>query len=401
MKKIILLTLILIASSQISIAQQAIAKIKYEEAEEAFSTNDFKTTVLKLDEAETLLKATNPRIMYLKILAQSKIIEKAPLNDYKILENTRQLCAKYLLEYESIPNNEDKYRDVYKASEALTEYPETKAIFFSIKQLKKQANTYMYVKDSLDYAKALKIYTEIAELGDIQAKAELGRIYSNGFGVEIDYCKAASYFKETADKADAVGQNGLGTFYKNGYCVQSKDIAKAILLFELAAEQGNEEAIYNLGDIYTSHLNGLSGWVKIEVDPTKAINFIRLSAESGNAESQFYLAAIYDQGLYVPKNSTEAIKNFQYSADNGNSKAQLSVGYIYYSGLIANKDYVKAIKYFRLNYEKEKENSKAPDWLYHIYKEGGFGIIKDKEEAKMWLDIITIYYAKRGIKMIK
>ncbi len=129
MKKIILITFLLAINCQLSFAQQAIAKIKFEEAEEAYAIKDFETTVLKLDEAEVLLKTSNPRIMYLKILAQSKIIEKAPLNEYKILEDTRQLCAKYLNEYESIPNNEDKYRDIYNIGESLKVYPTDKLSF--------------------------------------------------------------------------------------------------------------------------------------------------------------------------------------------------------------------------------------------------------------------------------
>jgi hypothetical protein len=134
MKKTILIAFILLASTQFAFSQQAIAKIKFEEAEEAYSSTDFETTISKLNEVETILKSTNPKVMYLKIMAQSKILEKNPLNDYKIIENTRRLCTKYLKDYENVPNNEDKYRDIYKTSEALKLYSENEASFILKKQ---------------------------------------------------------------------------------------------------------------------------------------------------------------------------------------------------------------------------------------------------------------------------
>jgi uncharacterized protein (TIGR02145 family) len=139
MKKLLTLTFILLATTQFAFAQQAIAKIKYEEAEEAYAVKDYKTTLKKLDEVETILKSTNPKVMYLRIMAQSSDIEYNPLNDLNILVNTRKLCAKYLKDYENVPNNEDKYRDIYKKSEALnTNYPATLDEFNKKVEEKKQ-----------------------------------------------------------------------------------------------------------------------------------------------------------------------------------------------------------------------------------------------------------------------
>ena len=123
MKKIILFTLLIISSVQLSFGQAMIAKLKFEEAEEAYANNNFELTVSKLKDVETLLKSTNPKIMYLQILAQTKIIEKAPLNDWLLLKNTRILAGTYLKDYENLPDNEDKYRDVYKAGESLKKWP--------------------------------------------------------------------------------------------------------------------------------------------------------------------------------------------------------------------------------------------------------------------------------------
>ena len=129
MKKTLLLTILIFVTAQFIFAQNTIAKFKYEEAEEAYSNSNFDMALRKLTEVETLLGSTNPKISYLKINSQSKIIERNPLNDYPLLESARKLSAQYLKDYENLPDNEDKYRDIYKISERLTKYPATKQDF--------------------------------------------------------------------------------------------------------------------------------------------------------------------------------------------------------------------------------------------------------------------------------
>ena len=85
-KNLILLFTALIIS-QISFTQTAIAKLKFEEAEEAFINKDYTTVLAKLDEAEEILGKTNPPMLYLRILSQDNIITIDPLKDFKILES--------------------------------------------------------------------------------------------------------------------------------------------------------------------------------------------------------------------------------------------------------------------------------------------------------------------------
>jgi TPR repeat protein len=210
MKKILLLTFILFGSTQMVFSQQAIAKIKYEEAEEAYSINDFEATISKLNEVEIILKSTNPKVMYLKIMAQSKILEKNPLNDYKIIESTRQLCVKYLKDYENVPNNEDKYRDIYKISEPLKKYPKTETEFTTKKtlldSLQKEGYKFMYGKGTVDYKKAFNTYKQLAGLGDAIGDNGLGNLYLRGLGVEKDLTKAKNLFELSASKGNINGQ---------------------------------------------------------------------------------------------------------------------------------------------------------------------------------------------------
>jgi hypothetical protein len=145
MKKISLLIFLIIVGVQFAFAQNAIAKLKFEDAEEAFVNNNFELTVSKLKEVETILKSSNPKILYLQILAQSKIIEKNPFNDFTLTQNTRKLSTQYLNDYENLPDNEDQYRTIYKTSESLKSYSENEEQFsvqkknFEEKQLSEKA----------------------------------------------------------------------------------------------------------------------------------------------------------------------------------------------------------------------------------------------------------------------
>lgn len=156
MKKIILLFFAIIAALQLSVAQNTIAKLKYEEAEEAYANNNFELALSKLKDVELLLKSTSPKILYLKINSESKIIEQNPFNDFSIIEDARTQSAKYLNEYEQIPDNEDKYREIYKISEKLKSYPENE------KEFRLQ-------KESLEEKKR-------SEIARLQAEEELRRI---------------------------------------------------------------------------------------------------------------------------------------------------------------------------------------------------------------------------------
>ena len=126
MKRSLLLVFFL-AITTIGNAQSLVAKLKFEDAEEAYSKKEYKLSLAKLNEAEALLGATNPRIMYLRIMTQWKMINdnSDTRTALSLIDDTKKLSAQYLKDYEMIPNNEDKFRDIYKISEQLPTYAAT------------------------------------------------------------------------------------------------------------------------------------------------------------------------------------------------------------------------------------------------------------------------------------
>ncbi len=125
MKKIIILLLLTITGIT-SYSQATLAKFKYEEAEEAFQKNDYKLVYKNLDEVEKILGGANPKTLYLRISAQVKHIGSDPDIDFETIEKARSNVKTYLAKYES-PDNEERYRDVYKYSQQLEKYAATQA----------------------------------------------------------------------------------------------------------------------------------------------------------------------------------------------------------------------------------------------------------------------------------
>ena len=106
----------------------------------------------------------------------------------------------------------------------------------------------------------------------------------------------------------------MNQIYLNGKYVE-KDIYKAIGLFELSSEQGNEHAAYQLGKLFLKDEN-------IPKDILLAVKWLLLSAERGNQYAQYLLGKIYLMGDGVPKDKDAAIKWFTLSAEQGNEYAK-------------------------------------------------------------------------------
>ncbi len=119
---------LLIAGHFSAHSQNAIAKIKYEQAEEAFAKDDYATTIVKLDEAQKLLGSTNPKILYLRLMAAKGIIASGKF-DWEFLAEIRKDAAYYIRQYSEMQGIEEKFRQVYEFSESLDAFPKTKELW--------------------------------------------------------------------------------------------------------------------------------------------------------------------------------------------------------------------------------------------------------------------------------
>jgi TPR repeat protein len=141
-----------------------------------------------------------------------------------------------------------------------------------------------------DYEKAFPIYERLALAGDIDAQADLGIMYVQGYGV-------------------------------------SKNINEAVKWWTRAAERGNNKAQGHLGGIYSSKKSGL-------LDNKKAFKYYSLSAQQNDDISQAILGYIYAEGLGVEKDTNKAIEWWKKAAKSGNKDAIKNLNHARELGLI-------------------------------------------------------------------
>jgi TPR repeat protein len=346
MKKIILLTVLLFAIVQFSVAQNTIAKLKFEEAEEAYASNNFELTLTKLKEVETLLKSTNPRLMHLKILAKNKLIQQPKYsNDPELISQLNKDCALYLTDYESLENNEDKYREVYKISEAAKEYK----------------------YDEILYKKA--------DAGDADSQFYLGNFYLE----KNQIYPAIKWFEKSANQGVTGAMQNLGWVYKS----KKMDFDNSFKWYQTCANKGDRNCIVVLAKIYRFGEN-----VPKNID--KALEYFNKAAELGHIESLRDLGSIYRDGKLVQVNGNKAIEYYSKAIllkpENDIDKRILSeccinIGRMYFEGGNIEKNYSKAEEFANKAIQFNNENGAALILLGQIYRIGGYGIVQNYYKA--------------------
>ncbi|HEC18406.1 MAG TPA: sel1 repeat family protein [Gammaproteobacteria bacterium] len=78
-----------------------------------------------------------------------------------------------------------------------------------------------------------------------------------------------------------------------------------------------------------------------------AFAFFREQAEQGSEEAQYNLAVMYETGWSVAVNHRQAVRWFREAARQGNVNAQLRLGMLYYLGLGARQSNIKGEKWIR------------------------------------------------------
>lgn len=122
------LCVLLLSINQTSFAQDAVAMLKFEDAERAYNAGDYPKVLESLDEVEEMVGVTS-KTLYLRIVSQNELFANGiNLYDgpeqYQNLSELREHVSTYL-EVMGSQGLDDKYRTVYRIQESLEEYPET------------------------------------------------------------------------------------------------------------------------------------------------------------------------------------------------------------------------------------------------------------------------------------
>lgn len=89
-----------------------------------------------------------------------------------------------------------------------------------------------------DYQEAFRLYSEAADMGNIDAMYQVAGMYYEGKGVGQDYEAAAKLYRKLSDMGDAMSMYRLAILYEEGNGVP-KDLDEALILYKKSVANGN------------------------------------------------------------------------------------------------------------------------------------------------------------------
>jgi TPR repeat protein len=128
-----------------------------------------------------------------------------------------------------------------------------------------------------------------------------------------EYELALAEWQTLANDGDSDGQFGMGRLYANGFGVDLDD-AEALKWYSLAADQGHGKAMCNIA---VMHANG---WGVSQSDE-EAFKWYGLAAEHGDAMAQINLARMLSDGYWDVQDKVQAHKWFSIASELGDTTA--------------------------------------------------------------------------------
>jgi TPR repeat protein len=129
----------------------------------------------------------------------------------------------------------------------------------------------------------------------------------------------------------------------------SQRIQEAVELYEKSAQQGNSEALTDLGFLYEKQIigegeQGLNSALENYKKAVELANPRAMNNFAGMFLAGKYLTSGYFEENYEGENEREAFTLYEQSADLGYSKAITNLGICYLKGIHVEKDTISARK---------------------------------------------------------
>ncbi len=191
---------------------------------------------------------------------------------------------------------------------------------------------------------------------------------SKDFKIAISWCQRA------ANKGQINAQFDLGNIYESGDFGAEKNYQEAMQWYRKAADQGDMQAQLKVADFYYNGIGSSQNY-------GEAFKWYAKAADQGNLESQCKLADMYKSGFGVEKNYEEAANFYRKAAEQDYAEAQFKMGFVYEKGFGVKQDYEEAIKWY--NKAAAQGYGNAYNNLGFMY-DYGIGVPKNYEIARKY-----------------
>lgn len=174
---VVLCSLVMLMTPPVVMAEERhLGRFIFEEAEAAFAERNYAQALRKLDEAERAMGKTNPRILYLRVMAGYELLKQGPLQ-YEAAIRVRNEADKFLISFSKEKALVGLAREIYGVRRDLdARLQQDKALLET--QLKQ------------------------ARAGDTHSMRALISRYQNGLGVSPD-SEEAKYWEQRLNEANA------------------------------------------------------------------------------------------------------------------------------------------------------------------------------------------------------
>jgi TPR repeat protein len=150
----------------------------------------------------------------------------------------------------------------------------------------------------------------------------LAALYQRGIGLQADANRAATYYKAAHDLGliRATGELCLLAIDAGGMLPVASNPLDTVSWCNTASEKGDALGQIGVAYLFETNFNGQA------LDPAKAASLYQLAADQGNDEAAVRLGILYSRGLGVTADFGHAVELFQRAADNGDPAGLRSLG---------------------------------------------------------------------------
>ena len=232
-----------------------------------------------------------------------------------------------------------------------------------------------------------------AQNGDAEAQYNLGSAYARGEGVEQDDAEAVKWWRLAAEQGNVDAQ---GIFCLMGFFSDDEEARTEIVnRCESWEKQRHAESIeenkkYGL-DGFNSYYSSGAGQ-----SYAKSVRRYLLAAEQGDTDAQYALGDAYYYGRGIEQDYAKALYWYRLAAQQGDAFAQVQVGYAYHNGEGIEQDASKAMYWNLL--AAEQGNIVAQINIGVLYRLGEEGVTQNLVYSYMWFDTAAIAGSERAVE---
>lgn len=233
-----------------------------------------------------------------------------------------------------------------------------------------------------DQQKAYDLYLTAAKRNHGPSTYRAAVCNELGVGTKKDIARSCELYRKAATLGETAAMYKIGVILLNGLLGVNRNAKDAIIWFNRAAQQADEENPHALHELALLYEHPVAG--ALTQDDKIAFDLFSQAAQYGYAPSQFKLGTAYEYGnLTCPVDPRRSIAWYTRAAEKGHSEAELALSGWYLTGSESVLKQSDSEAFLWARRAANQGQAKA-EYAVGYYSEVGIGVKQDLELAKKW-----------------